>query len=199
MNLVALRKVLILGLLLLGLSLVWQGSYIKLKASLAEWLISATWEGREAGLVPAKPWPWADTRVVARLSVPGRGIRRFVMQDASGESLAFGPGSMIRNQAPGEQGYSLIVGHRDTHFRFLSELKPGDVLEIDNYLGQQAQFRVSGTRVLNTEQEELRIDPEMSGLALVTCWPLDALVPGGPLRYLVNAERIELPPELASY
>ncbi len=88
MNSVALRKVLILGLLLLGLSLVWQGSYIKLKASLAEWLISATWEGREAGLVPAKPWPWADTRVVARLRVPGRGIRRFVMQDASGESLA---------------------------------------------------------------------------------------------------------------
>ncbi|MCP4009845.1 MAG: class GN sortase, partial [Proteobacteria bacterium] len=179
MNLVALRKALILGLLLLGLSLVWQGSYIKLKASLAEWLISATWEGREAGLVPAKPWPWADTRVVARLSVPGRGIRRFVMQDASGESLAFGPGSMIRNRVPGEQAYTLIAGHRDTHFRFLSELEPGDVLEIDNYLGQHAQFRVSGARVINTEQGQLGIDPETPGLTLVTCWPFDALVPGG--------------------
>ena len=106
---------------------------------------------------------------------------------------------MIRNQAPGEQGYSLIAGHRDTHFRFLSELEPGDVLEIDNYLGQNAQFRVSGTRVLNIEQDKLQIDPEISGLTLVTCWPFDALVPGGPLRYLVNAERIELSVELASY
>ena len=106
---------------------------------------------------------------------------------------------MIRNQAPGEQGYSLIAGHRDTHFRFLSELESGDVLEIDNYLGQHAQFRVSGTRVLNIEQDKLRIDPEISGLTLVTCWPFDALVPGGPLRYLVNAERIELSVELASY
>ena len=191
MNSTTLKKILVFGLLLLGLSLVWQGCYIKLKASLAQWVISATWADREEGIAPAKPWPWADTWVVARFSVPGRGIRRFVMQDASGESLAFGPGAMIRKQVPGGLAYSLLAGHRDTHFKFLSRLEPGDVLEIDNYLGQHAQYRVSGTRVLNIEQEALHIDPDAPGLTLVTCWPFDALVSGGPLRYLVNADRVK--------
>lgn len=186
----ALKKAFAFGILLLGASLVWQGSYIKLKASLAEWLIGATWMSREAGQEPDKPWPWADIRVVARLSVPGRGISRFVMEDASGESLAFGPGSMMANQPPGGQSYSLIAGHRDTHFQFLSELEVGDVLEIDNYLGERSQYRVHSTRVLNVEQENLYIDPDALGLTLVTCWPFGALVAGGPLRFLVEAVRI---------
>lgn len=191
MNFPALKKTLVFGIFLLGASLVWQGSYIKLKASLAEWLIGATWVSREAGQAPDKPWPWADTRVVARLSVPGRGVSRLVMQDASGESLAFGPGSMIANQPPGGKRYSLIAGHRDTHFRFLSELSLGDVIEIDNYLGQRGSYRVLSTRVLNVEQEYLYIDPDVPGLMLVTCWPFDALIPGGPLRFLVKARRID--------
>lgn len=191
MNLPALKKVFVFGILFLGASLVWQGSYIKLKASLAEWLISATWASKEAGQEPVKPWPWADTRVVARLSILDRGISRFVMQDASGESLAFGPGSMIAKQPPGGDRYSLIAGHRDTHFQFLSELEQGDVIEVENYLGQQSRYRVHSTRVLNVEQENLYIDLETQGLTLVTCWPFDALLPGGPLRFLVEARRID--------
>ena len=186
-------RVFVFAILLLGLSLMGQGSYIKLKASLAEWLIGYTWAGRPSGQAPAKPWPWADTRVVARLSVPGQGVERFVMQDASGESLAFGPGSMLTKQPPGGAGYSMIAGHRDTHFKFLSGLETGDVLDIDNFLGQRSQYRVTGARVLDVEQDELRIDPEDPGLMLVTCWPFDALLPGGPLRYLVMAERVDFP------
>ncbi len=192
MILTNLKKAIIFVLLLVGASLLWQGGYIKLKASLADWLINATWTDRTAGQVPPKPWFWADTRVVARLAVPGLGIHRFVMYDASGESLAFGPGSMISSQVPGGESYSLIAGHRDTHFKFLSGLELGDILEIDNYFGQHAQYRVSSTGVLNIEQDNLYIDPDGPDLTLVTCWPFDTLIPGGPLRYLVNAERIKI-------
>lgn len=193
MKLTNLKTVTMSCFLMIGISLIWQGSYIKLKASAAEWLISNTWASREAGKLPAKPWPWADTRVVARLSVARLGIQQFVMQDASGESLAFGTGSMIRSQPPGGEIFSLIAGHRDTHFKFLSKLEQGDVLEIDNYYGQRSKYRVSSTQVLNIDQDELRIDYDSKGLALVTCWPFDALIPGGPLRFLVHADRIELP------
>jgi sortase A len=32
-------------------------------------------------------------------------------------------------------------------------------------------------------------DPERDQLVLVTCYPFDAMVPGGPLRYVVIAEK----------
>ena len=185
------KKALVLGVLLLGASLVGQGSYIKLKASLADWLIRNSWEGRSAGQLPARPWPWADTRPVARLRVPGRGIDRYVMRDASGESLAFGPGSVLAETALGGKGYAMIAGHRDTHFKFLSELRMGDVIEIDNYRGQSRSYRVHSLRVINVDLETLSIDPESNGLSLITCWPFDALVPGGPERYLVEAGRTD--------
>jgi len=184
-------KALMLSSMLIGASLMGQGSYIKLKASLAKWLIATSWGQRGPGQAPAKPWPWADTHVVARLRAVRLGIEQFIMQDASGESLAFGPGAMLPGSLPGGPDYSLIAGHRDTHFKFLSALKPGDVLYIDNYLGQHNRYIVNNARVLNIEQEELRIDPDAPGLTLVTCWPFDSLVPGGPLRFLVDAEQVD--------
>ena len=178
----------VLALFLLGAGLLGQGSYIKLKASLAGWLISSSWAQRQAGQLPAKPWPWADTRVIARLSVPRLGIRQFVMHDASGESLAFGPGSVMSDVLPGAGGHALVAGHRDTHFKFLGDLRPGDTLAIDNYRGQSGRYEIKGLRVINLDREAVYIDPESEGLTLVTCWPLDALVPGGPERLLVEAE-----------
>lgn len=196
MILISLRKGVIFGCLLLGANFLWQGSYIKIKAVVADWLISASWAQRVPGQAPAKPWPWADTRVVARLSVARLGIQHFVMQDASGESLAFGPGSMLLRQPPGGEGYTLIAGHRDTHFNFLSRIQPGDLLELDNYFGKRSLYRIQHSRLLNIEREELRIDPRATGMTLVTCWPFDAVSSGGPMRFLVNAERIDDVPNM---
>ena len=115
------RKALILTvLIIIGLSQFGHGLYIHAKASLANRLITDTWQTRNS-TAPQKPWPWADTWAVARLSVPRLNINQFVMQDASGESLAFGPGASTEIKA---NGYNIIAGHRDTHFRHLDKLRP---------------------------------------------------------------------------
>lgn len=179
---------LIAVMLLAGSVLLGQGTAIKAKAWLAQQLIAMSWDTRPAGAEPSKPWPWADTRVVARLVVPNLNIEQFVMADASGESLAFGPGSVMFGQLPATSGASVIAGHRDTHFRFLDQLEPGTRIEVENYRGQRRLYTVSTRRVVNSEDSVLEIDPDQAGLTLVTCWPFDAIVPGGPLRYLVQAE-----------
>ena len=190
MKISAVKSLFAILLLAAGAGLAGQGTYIHFKASLADWLISNSWAHRQTGHLPAKPWPWADTRVVARLRVARLGVRHFIMRDASGESLAFGPGSMLSERLPGTRGHSLVAGHRDTHFSFLADLQPGDLVEIDNYLGQIGRYEVRTARVINVEQQAWHIDPGSEALTLVTCWPLDALVPGGPERLLVEAERI---------
>ena len=61
----------------------WQfghGAWIQAKAWLAQVLIAQAWQRVLAGEVHAKPWPWADTWPVARLSVPSLGIERYVLE-----------------------------------------------------------------------------------------------------------------------
>ena len=128
------RKSMITVLLVaLPLGGVWQiglGAYIHAKAVLAQILLETAWVETLNGHVEVKPWPWADTWPVSRLTVPRLGIRRIVLAGASGSSLAFGPGLFSGTPLPGSTGNTVVAGHRDTHFRFLQDLKPGDAITI---------------------------------------------------------------------
>jgi len=176
---------------LLGASFVLLGNglFIKAKAHVAEWIITNTWQQRSANAEPQKPWPWADTKVVAQISVPRLGIKQFIMQDASGESLAFGPGAVVPVT---EQQYNFIAGHRDTHFNYLDQLQAGDVVEITSYTGIKIRYHITGTKVVDVRKGPFYVDEQSRGLALMTCWPMDSIVPGGPLRYVVSGAAYEM-------
>jgi len=175
------------ALLIASLSLIGNGMYIKAKAKVADWMIANTWEARQHSSVPQKPWPWADTWVVARIHIPRLAVNQYVMQDASGESLAFGPGAVL---PVGKQAYQFIAGHRDTHFDYLDELAVGDLVEIETHDGRLHQYQINATNIVDVRQGAFYVDEQSTGLSLMTCWPIDSIVPGGPLRYVVSGERI---------
>ena len=171
------------GALLFG-----QGVYIHAKAALAQVLLQKAWaETLESG-VPAKPWPWADTWPVARISAPRLGDSAIVLSGGSGEALAFGPGHLSGTPPPGPHGTTVFAAHRDTHFAFLKHLQKGDWLNVTGADGVLRSYQVSGTRIVDAAASG--IDPREGGgrLALVTCYPFDA-VQQGRLRYVVWAEQ----------
>jgi len=173
---------------------VWQlsaGLYIHAKAWLAQQLIASAWSRTLAGESHVRAWPWMDTWPVARLRVPELGIDMYVLADASGRSLAFGPGHVTGTAPLEASGGSMIAGHRDTHFRFLKDLRPGSMLTLQTTDGQEHLYRVSETHVVDTRHEQLAMADDSPTLTLLTCFPFDALVPGGPLRYVAVAERVE--------
>lgn len=174
-----------------GLALFGQGSYMRGKAWLAQVLIERSWaENRNHGSASVKPWPWADIRAVAKLRVPSRDITQYIMSDASGEALAFGAGMLPEGVMPAEEGHSVIAGHRDSHFAFLQDVAPGDEIVVENVHGRVQRYRVQRAYVLDTRQVgELSMHQERA-LTLVTCYPFDALVANGPLRYVVEAEAV---------
>ncbi len=49
-------------------------------------------------------------------------------------------------------------------------------------------YRVTGTEVIDARHARLAPDDGRPVLSLVTCYPFDAIDPGGPLRYVVTAE-----------
>jgi sortase A len=111
-----------------------------------------------------------------------------VLAGASGRTLAFGPGHLDGTAAPGRAGHTVLSGHRDTHFRFLEDLAPGSELRVQRPDGGWQSYRVVETRVIDTRRARLAPGDGRPALTLVTCYPFDAVVPGGPLRYLVFAE-----------
>ena len=178
---------LVLGLVLLGDSL-----YLSAKAQLAQVLIAQAWTKVKQTKQPqqAKPWPWADTYPVARLISKQHQVNLFILQSMSGEALSFGPGVAVESSLPASLGDSIIAGHRDTHFSFLQQVKLGDTFEVENYLGAKQRYQVSELKIVDSSQQKLIKDNTYNRLQLVTCYPFDALVAGGPLRYVVVAKMI---------
>ena len=83
------------GLLLaFGLWHLGQAGYIAAKAELAQYLMQRSWQQTLAGARAVKPWPWADTWPVARLTAAD--VDLFVLAGADGRALAFGPGQISR-------------------------------------------------------------------------------------------------------
>ena len=86
---------------------------------------------------------------IARLSVPSRGVRVYVLDEAHARTLAFGPAHLGNTAAPGAAGNSVIVAHRDTHFAFLRTLEVNDAIDLESRDGRRSRYRVREMRVVD--------------------------------------------------
>ena len=177
------RTVLITVLLFIALLPAADATRMIAKASLAQLLIEKSWHS-----TATRPWPWADTAPVARLVIPAVNLDNYVLQGATGATLAFGPGMVSGSATPGEHGLTMIAAHRDTHFEPLQNIKPDALIRIQNGDRHWHQYKVTNITIADSRIESVTPLPGESRLVLVTCYPFDALVPGGPLRYVVEAE-----------
>jgi sortase A len=178
-------------LLTAGAVLVSAALYIPAKAAVAQIMLERAWARAEAGVPSLRPWPWADIAPIAKLDVPRLHQHAIVLEGTSGAALAFGPGHMQNSAGIGASGTAIIAAHRDTQFRFLRELVPGDRVVAATADGRRMAFRVIGTRIVRADASSL--DPDYAGpkgarLALVTCYPFNGVL-HSPWRYVVIADR----------
>ena len=184
------RRWLVACLLCLGFWQFGQGAYIPAKAWMAQELMQRAWvRGAEGAARPA-PWPWADTWPVARLFARSGDVELIVLAGGSGRTLAFGPGHLSASALPGETGNTVIAGHRDTHFSFLRDVEIGESLVIETLGGIKHLYKVVGIDVVDSRRGSLLLDTDEPFLSLVTCYPFEALDPGGPMRYVVTAKML---------
>ena len=113
-----------------------------------------------------------------------------VLSGGSGRTLAFGPGHLSASALPGDSGNAVIGGHRDTHFQFLRDVEVGDTMIVERPHGRQFLYEVIGRHVVDSRRGALTLDTEESFLSLVTCYPFDAIDPGGPMRYVVTLRKL---------
>jgi len=164
-----------------------QGAYIPAKAWLAQELMLRAWSRMQNGASRVTPWPWADTWPIARLTAKAGDVDLIVLAGGSGRTLAFGPGHMSASVMPGELGNAGIAGHRDTHFQFLKDVRAGEVLKLESSRGLEHSYEVISVDIVDSRKDCLLLDTDVAMLSLVTCYPVDAIEAGGPLRYVVTA------------
>ena len=165
-----------------------RGLWIPVKAELSQLLIRRAWHETRGQTNETRPWPWADTRPVARLRMPSLGADLIVLDGASGATMAFAPGHLHGTAAPGGDGTCVIAGHRDTHFAVLERVKPGHRLSLEDLMGVVHHYVVRAASVVH-EEDVTELERFGSGsLVLMTCWPFEGLRSGGEMRYLVWAE-----------
>ncbi|MBT3197209.1 MAG: class GN sortase [Gammaproteobacteria bacterium] len=185
----AYTKYLAVGVLFCGLTFIGSGGWIQVKAVMAQQLLEMAWGKTLRTGNPEKPWPWADHWPVAQITFPDQEESFIVLRGDSGSSLAFAPGWNVQSARPGERGTSVISGHRDTHFRVLERIDKNSVIKLKKQTGEEYHYRVVDSHVVDARDRPLLRENGSSMLLLVTCYPFDAVITGGSMRYLVIAER----------
>lgn len=181
-----------LTLAALGLALFGSGLYTACKAKLAQSLMEQAWvKTAQSGEVHL-PWSWMDAHPVARLSFEGDERSHIVLNTDSGQALAFGPAVISGTE---NTDMLAIAAHKNTQFQGLKSLAIGETIKLERPKGEALTYRVTHTRILDSRIEGVAIETEAdtpSRLALVTCYPFDAVSFNGPLRYVVYAERYRM-------
>ncbi len=121
----------------------------------------------------------------AKLEIPRLDASLYLVNEKTPRDLRRGPGFIYGSVAPGDHGNCIIAGHRDLHFRFLKDIRVGDVVTIETKQGQ-FRYRVSSAEVVKaTDRDALRPSYPRQ-LTLVTCYPFFYVGPA-PKRFLVKA------------
>ena len=179
-------------LLLMGLTSFAYGAYLPVKAELSQLLIRHAWEKSIDTGAPIKPWGWADMHPVMRLQSAKHQQDLIVLAGDTGNVLAFAPGLSSITSQNNPSSTWLVSGHRDTHFTFLRDIAVGDLITTTRLDQTRKSFKVSDIDVIDISKQTISISDYESELKLVTCYPFDAVLPGGSLRYVVTAKNYSI-------
>jgi LPXTG-site transpeptidase (sortase) family protein len=128
---------------------------------------------------------------LTKLSIPRIKLEDVVLEGVDAHSLFLGPGHMENSVEPGMRGNAVIAGHRDTFFRKVHKLRPGD----DIYVlrdGNRFHYKVSTRKIVQAHDLSVLKSSDKPELTLITCYPTHAIGPA-PERLIVTAVMMARP------
>jgi len=125
---------------------------------------------------------------IGRLEIPRLGLSVVVAEGDDENTLKVAVGHLPDTPLPWQEGNTALAGHRDTLFRPLRSVQPGDEIRFATRLGT---FRYRVTRHTVVKPDELWVldASPAAALTLITCYPFDYVGPA-PRRFIVHAERM---------
>lgn len=184
------RRLLIVSLLMVAVWQLGSAGWIQAKAELGQWLLERAWHRTLENGEAVEPWPSAVSHPVARLRMPRLSVDQLVLEGLETPVMAWGPGMAV-----GEGGHRVLAAHRDTHFSFLRAVESGDRFELIDARGRRQWWRVETIRIVDSRRTGIDLDWPETAMTLITCYPFNAPVAGGPQRLVVRLKPV--PEELS--
>jgi len=135
----------------------------------------------------SEPGAPVDHSIVGRIEIPRIGLKAMILEGASRRTLALAVGHIPGTALPGAKGNAAIAGHRDTFFRALKDIRPGDKILVTTLEGF-FEYQVKACNVVGPRDTRVLEDSAEPVLTLVTCYPFHYLGPA-PERFIVRATR----------
>jgi len=125
---------------------------------------------------------------LTRLLIPKINLDVVTVEGTSHRALTQGPGHLVHTALPGDPGNAVIAAHRDTYFRHVYQLKPGDDIFVER-AGRKYHYVVTSKRVVQPTDLSVLDTSSESRLTLITCYPIYFVGPA-PERLIVFAKLV---------
>jgi sortase A len=125
---------------------------------------------------------------LTRVTIPKINLDLIVVEGTNYRALRLGPGHLQNTPAPGDLGNSVISAHRDTFFRHIYELMPGDEIQVRRQ-GHAFTFLVSGKKIVGPSDISVVKNTADAQLTLITCYPIYYVGPA-PKRLVVFSKLV---------
>ena len=132
---------------------------------------------------PRVPLPGSS---VGRLDIPRLGVSAVVRAGSDARTLRLAVGHIPGTALPGQTGNVGLAGHRDTFFRRLRDIRPGDRIRMVTPDGTFV-YTVARTNVVEPTDVWVLDPTDRSVLTLVTCYPF-SYIGSAPQRFIVRAD-----------
>jgi sortase A len=132
--------------------------------------------------------PAVARRVLGRLEIPSLGVSTIVREGEDARTLQLAVGHIAGTALPGAAGNMGLAGHRDTFFRRLREINPGDVIRLVAVEGIYT-YVVENTQIVDPDDVWVLDPTPEPSLTLVTCYPF-TYIGSAPERFIVRARMV---------
>jgi sortase A len=142
----------------------------------------------QADCVPSTPQVSNNTVPAGLITIPALHLVAPVLQGLDDSVLNVAAGHDPQSPWPGATGESIIESHDVSYFSQISDLRNGDLVVWEDHC-QEYQFKVIGHEVVPPGTLIPAPDGNERGLALITCYPTDALF-FVPTRYVLLTQEV---------
>jgi sortase A len=126
--------------------------------------------------------------VIGTLDIPRLGLSAVIAEGDDDATLKVAVGHLPDTPLPWQDGNSALAAHRDTFFRPLKDIRPGDELHLST-IHDSFKYQVRGTMVVGPNDLWVLEPTSRPTLTLITCYPFNHVGPA-PRRFIVQAERV---------
>jgi len=174
------------GLLALGYSL-----YVVVDARAYQSYEQAKFEAQFENRKREPPLLLVEGGVIGEIQIPRLHLKAVVVQGDSHTILRRAVGHVPETALPGKPGNVALAGHRDTFFRPLRNVRPGDAITLKTP-DRDFQYVVESTAIVAASEVGVLAASATRTLTLITCFPFDYLG-AAPNRFIVRARELVSP------